>query len=146
MPSPPGPGADAAYGRALAAYERKAYDDARRAALDALAQNPQHGGARALLARIDVARRAAPYQSSPSSGGGMTRGVVQSVGDGTFTITGIDGSAVNVSTSSSTQVSVVKTATRADLQVGDTVTVRGTAANGTITATSIREGALGGLR
>ena len=74
MPSPPGPGADAAYGRALAAYDRKAYDEARRAALDALAQNPQHGGARALLARIDVARRAAPYQSSPSSGGGTTRG------------------------------------------------------------------------
>ncbi len=90
--------------------------------------------------------RQAPGGPGGGAGGGMTRGVVQSVGDGTFTITGIDGSAVNVTTSSSTQVSVVKTATLADLRVGDTVMVRGPAANGTITATSIRAGVPGGLR
>ena len=75
----------------------------------------------------------------------FTRGVVQSVGDGTFTVTGIDGTAVTVTTSSSTDVSITKTGSVSDLKVGDTVVVRGKTSNGTITATTIREGALGGF-
>lgn len=115
------------------------------------ADAPANGGPPLGAGRPSGGQGAANGQGPPvgprgGAGGGMTRGVVQSLGDGTFTITGIDGSAVNVTTSSSTQVSVVKTATRADLQVGDTVMVRGTAANGTITATSIRDGVLGGFR
>jgi hypothetical protein len=48
--------ADAAYGRALAAFQEKSYDVARRWAVEALAHNRQHAGARALMARLDAAR------------------------------------------------------------------------------------------
>lgn len=74
----------------------------------------------------------------------FTRGTVASVGNGTFTVTAVDGTAVTVTTSSSTTVSVTKTASVSDLKVGDEVVVRGKRSNGTITATNIREGALGG--
>ncbi len=74
----------------------------------------------------------------------FTRGTVASVGDGTFTVTSMDGTAVTVTTSSSTTVSVTRSASVSDLKVGDQVVVRGKRSNGTITATSIREGSLAG--
>ncbi len=77
-------------------------------------------------------------------GGSFARGVVASVGDGTFTVTSVDGTAVTVTTSSTTKVSITKSASVSDLKVGDQVVVRGKTSNGTITATTIREGALGG--
>ncbi len=67
-----------------------------------------------------------------------------SVGDGTFTVTSVQGTAVTVTTSSTTKVSVTKSGSVSDLKVGDQVVVRGKTSNGTITATNIREGALGG--
>lgn len=79
-----------------------------------------------------------------ANGASFTRGVVASVGDGTFTVTGIDGTAVTVTTSATTPVSVTKSATVGDLKVGDQVVVRGKQSKGTITATNIREGGLGG--
>jgi hypothetical protein len=54
--------ADAAYGRALAAFQEKSYDIARRWAVEALAHNRQHAGARALMTRLDAARSASPFQ------------------------------------------------------------------------------------
>jgi hypothetical protein len=75
----------------------------------------------------------------------MTRGVVQSVGDGTFNVEGMDGTSVKVTTSSSTTVSIAKNATVSDLEVGDQIVVIGSQADGTITATSIRQGAGGGF-
>ena len=75
----------------------------------------------------------------------ITRGVVASVGDGTFTVTGTDGTAVTVTTSSATTVSIATSAQVSDLKVGDTITAMGTQSDGTITATSIREGAFGGF-
>jgi Domain of unknown function (DUF5666) len=82
--------------------------------------------------------------SDGTSNTAATRGVVQSVGDRSFTISGLDGTEVKITMSDSTEVSVAKKATVADLAVGDTVMVRGEESDGTITATSIREGALRG--
>lgn len=83
---------------------------------------------------------------APSGAANMsaTRGVVKSVGDGTFTVTGMGDTTVTVTTDSSTTVTISKAAKLSDLKVGDTVMVRGDEADGTITATSIREGELGG--
>lgn len=105
---------------------------------------PGNGGPPAGGAGAFNGRQAPGGAGAGAAGQAVTRGVVASVGNGTFTVTGIDGTAVTVTTSSSTAVSIAKTATLADLQVGDTVMVRGAAANGTITATSIRDGVLGG--
>jgi len=57
--------AEGAYDRALAAFQEKSYEVARRWALEALAYDRQHSGARALLGRLDAARKSAsPFQSS----------------------------------------------------------------------------------
>jgi predicted Ser/Thr protein kinase len=53
MSRPPGSRADAAYARAAAAYEERAFDLARRLLIEALAEDPAHAGARALQARLD---------------------------------------------------------------------------------------------
>jgi hypothetical protein len=64
---PPNSGAEAAYDRALVAYQEKSYEVARRWVLEALAHNRQHSGARALLGRLDAARAAAsPFQAGAS--------------------------------------------------------------------------------
>jgi len=58
--------ADAAYDRALAAYQEKSYEVARRWVLEALAHNRQHANAKALLARLDATRRAtSPFETPP---------------------------------------------------------------------------------
>ena len=65
MDNPSNSPADAAYGRALAAFQEKSYDVARRWAVEALAHNRQHAGARALMTRLDAARSgASPFQGS----------------------------------------------------------------------------------
>jgi hypothetical protein len=51
--------ADAAYDKALAAYQEKSFEVARRWVVEALAHNRQHAGARTLLGRLDAARNAA---------------------------------------------------------------------------------------
>jgi hypothetical protein len=64
--NPTNSGADAAYERALAAYREKSYEVARRWVLEALAHNRQHSAAKALLARLDAARRdASPFETPP---------------------------------------------------------------------------------
>jgi hypothetical protein len=92
--------------------------------------------------------QAPPNGQGPGGPGGAgmggVRGVVKSVGDGTFTVTGMDDTEVTVTTSSSTEVTITKAATLGDLEVGDSVMVIGTEADGTLTATSIREGGFGG--
>lgn len=79
-----------------------------------------------------------------ADGTSFTRGEVQSVGDGTYTVKGMDGVTVTVTTSSSTKFSVTKDASPSDLKVGDTIVATGKTANGVLTATRIREGAMGG--
>lgn len=79
MANPAGFGADQAYDRAVAAYEQKSYDVARRWVLEALAQNPEHAQARALLGRLDSIRRppspaAAPRPASPYGHGSQPAG------------------------------------------------------------------------
>ena len=65
MDNPSNSPADAAYGRALAAFQERSYDVARRWAVEALAHNRQHAGARALMARLDAARSAvSPFQGA----------------------------------------------------------------------------------
>ena len=55
--------ADAAYDRALRAFDERSYDVARSWALQALNEDPQHAGARALLTRLDAARpSASPFE------------------------------------------------------------------------------------
>ena len=68
MDNPSNSRADGAYDRALAAYQEKSYEVARRWTLEALAYDRQHSGARALLGRLDAAVRPAPspFQSAPS--------------------------------------------------------------------------------
>lgn len=57
MANPSDFGANASYDRAVAALAEKSYDVARRWVLEALAQNPEHAGARALLGKLDSMRR-----------------------------------------------------------------------------------------
>jgi hypothetical protein len=84
MANPSGFGADAAYDRAVAAFSQQSFDVARRWVLEALAQNPEHAGARALLGRLDSVRRPpnpaprpaasrpSPYGSPAHAGGSET--------------------------------------------------------------------------
>ena len=74
MANPSSSRAEAAYARAMAAYQEGSYDLARRLTSDALADDPNHAGARALRARIDArlspgAGRTTPF---PGAGRGMT--------------------------------------------------------------------------
>jgi hypothetical protein len=65
--NPSGSRGDAAYDRALGAYHEHAYDVARRWVLEALAQDPQHAGARALLGRLNAGHKpASPLETTPS--------------------------------------------------------------------------------
>jgi serine/threonine protein kinase len=57
--------AEAAYQRADADYQAGAPDVARRSAIEALAEDPSHARARALLARLERAPRPSPSQSVP---------------------------------------------------------------------------------
>ena len=67
MDNPAKSGADAAYERALAAFQERSYEVARRWVLEALAHNRQHAGARALLARLDAARAStSPFHAGTS--------------------------------------------------------------------------------
>ncbi len=76
-------------------------------------------------------------------GGPPTTGVVKTVNGGTFTITATDGTNLTVTTSSATQVTIVKPGTLQSLKTGDAIQVNGTtASDGTITASSIRSGAV----
>jgi hypothetical protein len=71
--------------------------------------------------------------------------VVKSVNGSSFTVTTTDGTSLTVATSSATTVTLVKPSTLQALKVGDTIQVNGTTAtDGTITAATIRSGALGG--
>jgi len=77
MANPSNSRAEAAYARAMAAYQEGSYDLAKRLTSDALAEDPHHAGARALRARIDA--RMAPGSAPggrttpfPGAGRGMT--------------------------------------------------------------------------
>ncbi len=61
----------------------------------------------------------------------------------TLTVQSSSGSTVTVTASSSTTVLITKNGSVSDLTVGEQIMVRGTSSNGTITATSIREGGFG---
>lgn len=75
-----------------------------------------------------------------ANGMSFTRGEVQSVSDGSFTVKGIDGTSVTVTTSTSTTFTVTKDASVSDLKVGDSIVATGRTENGVLTATRIREG------
>ena len=76
------------------------------------------------------------------AGGELIAGTVAQVGSGALTVTESSGTTVAVKTSSSTTVTTVETIDVADLAVGQSVIVRGTTSNGTVTATAIETGAL----
>lgn len=72
-------------------------------------------------------------------------GTVKSVNESTFVVASSSGSTSTVTTSSSTTVTKQTAGTVSDLSVGEQVVVTGTTNNGVVTATSIREGAVGGF-
>ena len=77
----------------------------------------------------------------------VVTGTVSGGNGSTVTITKGDGSTVSVSTSPATTIDIVKTIPVAGLATGETVRVIGsTAGDGTVTASTIDEGALGGGR
>jgi hypothetical protein len=73
--------ADAAYQRALAAYQTKASEAARRFAVEALAEDPSHAGARALLARLENRAPLGATQAAAPSPGASSTVVGTSVSD-----------------------------------------------------------------
>ena len=76
------------------------------------------------------------------AGGELISGTVAQVGSGALSVTESSGTTVTVTTSSSTRVTTVETIDVADLAVGQSVIVRGTTSNGTVTAAAIETGAL----
>jgi len=87
-------------------------------------------------------------QTTPGQGGqGGPRarpvvGTISAVNETSTTVKVADGTTYTMTTTASTTVSLVKASSLAALHVGQTVRVNGpTAADGTITATSVREGA-----
>jgi len=86
---------------------------------------------------------ASAASGSGPQGGAPTMGTVTAVNGSTITVQTTSGSSVTVSTSASTTVLVTKAGSVSDLTVGEQIMVRGTSSNGTVTATSIREGDVG---
>jgi hypothetical protein len=78
-------------------------------------------------------------------GGGFApvTGTVTAVNGSTVTLTTTSGSTVKVTTSSTTAVEVDRTISITQLKTGDQVVVTGTTRGTTVTATRIREGAIG---
>ena len=106
------------------------------------------GGARG-VDELGGGTRAPPAGAAPPAGdrgGPPTSGVVTGVSNGSLTVSTAAGTTVTVATSTATTVSVLTPSSVDALRVGDQVQVTGTtAANGTITATSIRSGAQAGF-
>ena len=89
---------------------------------------------------------AAPRRRAPRRRRWAVSGTVADVGSGALTVTEPNGTTVTVKTSSSTTVTTLETISVSDLAVGQSVMVRGTTTNGTVTATAIETGALAGAR
>lgn len=70
----------------------------------------------------------------------MTVGTVASRNGSTIVVKTTAGKSVSVATASTTTVRLTTKIALADLAKGDTVTVTGATANGTLTATAIRRG------
>ncbi|WP_222194628.1 hypothetical protein [Modestobacter italicus] len=83
----------------------------------------------------------------PGAAGDATSGTVSALTDTGFTLTTDDGSTVEVTIAEDTTVTVSATgATSGELADGDTVSVQGTETDGTIAATAVVEGGMGGFR
>ena len=85
--------------------------------------------------------------SFPSGGqgqpGGFTIGRITDIQGSTITVSGFTGDTVTVTTTGSTTFTVMKSASLADIKVGDTITATGDSSDGVVTATSIRIGDTG---
>ncbi|MHC5795051.1 DUF5666 domain-containing protein [Lacisediminihabitans sp. FW035] len=82
---------------------------------------------------------------APGAGGGFTAGTISAIDGDTITLKLTDGSTVKVTTGSSTTVTKTADGSVSDLATGDTIAVQGTKdASGTVSATSVSEGALTG--
>ncbi len=90
---------------------------------------------------------ASPGQGAGAAFGDMTVGTVKLVDKRSVYITTPDGATVKVSVPDTATVTAEQEVDLADLEAGSTVVIRGTtAADGTVTATSVSEGSLpGGL-
>lgn len=79
--------------------------------------------------------------------GNATAGTVTSVDGNTITLKTLDGRTVTITAGSATKVTVNTSGSVSDLASGDTVVVQGTTnSDGNVTADSIAEGGIGGLR
>jgi hypothetical protein len=84
-------------------------------------------------------------RAQEAGGFGFVNGEVTAIDGDTLTVTAEDGTATTVTTSDETTLTHITEGARADLAVGDTITVTGTSAeSGDIAATSISEGDLAG--
>jgi hypothetical protein len=89
---------------------------------------------------------ASPAQGTGTAFGDMTVGTVKLVDKQSVYITTPDGATVKVSVPDTATVTAEQDVDLADLEAGSTVIIRGTtAADGTVTATSVSEGSLPGV-
>ncbi len=82
-------------------------------------------------------------QGFAGRGGPVTAGTIASIDSSTIVVKTTAGKSVKASTSSSSMVRITTKIALSDLAKGDTVTVTGATANGTLTATAIRRGDIG---
>lgn len=110
----------------------------------ASAATTQAGSAAGQAARAGGFGGTAGGTAGATGRGGFTAGQIASIDGSTITITKSDGTTVKVTTSSSTTVSQTAKTDVSTLKVGDPVTVIGpTAADSSVTAQAITEGASG---
>ena len=76
----------------------------------------------------------------PGQAGNSTAGKITAIDGSTVTVSSFNGDAVTVTTDGSTTYTVTKSASLADIKVGDTITAAGETSNGVVTATAIRIG------
>jgi len=87
------------------------------------------------------------FPTPPAGGqgqpGGFTIGQITDIQGSTITVSGFTGDTVTVTTNGSTTFTVMKSASLADIKVGDTITATGDSSDGVVTATSVRIGDTG---
>jgi Cu/Ag efflux protein CusF len=84
-----------------------------------------------------------PPSGAQGQGGNFTIGQITAVDGSTIMLSSASGDTVTVTTNGSTTFTVMKSASLADIKVGDTITATGDSSNGVVTATAIRIGDTG---
>jgi hypothetical protein len=103
------------------------------------------GSAATTTAGGPAGQRQGPGLGGDGQDGGFVNGEITKLSGSTITVTQPDGSQVQVTTNDSTRVTVSSEGKLSDLKQGDTVVVQGErGTDGSVTASSVVEGMLGG--